>query len=417
MEPLVNPVREYAWGSRTVLAELRGAPTPSPRPEAELWLGAHPADPSRLRRAGGDRPLTDVIAEDPAGVLGAAVLDRFGPRLPYLMKVLAAAQPLSLQAHPDAARARERFAAGDPSYTDPHHKPELLVAVSTFRGLCGFRPPDRSAELLAALAVPALAPVVADLRAGDLAAAVTTLLTWPAADRPALLAAVTAALPDPADGLPGPATAPPLPGGATMSAAPPDPAAARPAGGGPFAAEYAMAAALAARYPADVGVVVALLLNLVALAPGEAIWMPAGNLHAYLSGTGIELMAASDNVLRGGLTPKHVDVPELLHVLRFTPLPDPVLRPEPVAPGVRRWAVPVPDFALYEVVLDAGRPQVELDAPGPRTLLCLTGAIEADDGAKPLPLAAGESAFGRAAAPPLRLRGAGTAYLATPGTP
>ncbi|GGK15404.1 putative mannose-6-phosphate isomerase ManA [Pilimelia terevasa] len=383
MEALANPVQGYAWGSRSVIAALQGRPVPSPGPEAELWIGAHPSAPSLVRRADGDRPLTDVIAADPAAVLGDAVLARFGARLPYLLKVLAAEQPLSLQAHPDQARARARFEAGDPSYVDPFHKPEVLVAVTEFRGLCGFREPGRSARLLGALAVPALEPVVAALAAGALRAAVEALLTWPAGERAALLGAVGAAL-----------------------------AARRP--GDRYAEEYATAAGLLARHPGDVGVVVALLLHHVTLAPGEAIWMPAGNLHAYLSGTGIELMAASDNVLRGGLTPKRVDVPELLHVLRFAPLADPVLRAVPVTRGVRCWPVPVEDFALYEVRLDAAHPAVELDVPGPRTLLCLSGAVEADDGDKPLRLAAGEAAFGPATAPPLRLSGAGTVYLATP---
>lgn len=383
MEALVNPVRRYAWGSRSVLAALQGRPVPSPEPEAELWIGAHPSAPSLVRRGDTRRPLGDVIAEDPARVLGADVVARFGPRLPYLLKVLAADRPLSLQAHPDADRAQAQYAQGHPSYVDPFHKPEVLVALSPFRGLCGFRDPRESAALLAALAVPELAPLVARLRAGSAREAVETLLTWPAATRAALLDAVVAAVKEqPADAA--------------------------------HAAEYAMAVDLAHRHPGDVGVVVALLLHYVQLAPGEAIWMPAGNLHAYLDGVGVELMAASDNVLRGGLTPKQVDVPELLRVLRFTPLPDPVLRAVQVAPGVRCWPVPVADFALHEVVLDAVRPRVSLTLSGPRTVLCVAGAVAVDDGAGAVRLATGEAAFGAATGAPLRLSGAGTVYLATP---
>lgn len=395
MERLRNPIRRYAWGSRSVLAGLQGRPVPSAEPEAELWIGAHPADPSVRERDG--TPLTDVIAKAPAEVLGPAVVDRFGPRLPYLLKVLAAAAPLSLQAHPDAGQAAAGYAAEEAAgvprdaprrrYVDPYHKPELLVAVSRFRALCGFREPAGSAALLAGLGVPGLAPVVAALRDGELATAVRWLLAYP--EPAALLAAVLAADP------------PPLVG------------------------------ELAAAYPGDVGVLVALLLNQVTLEPGEAIFMPAGNLHSYLQGTGVELMAASDNVLRGGLTPKHVDVPELLRVLRFEPLADPVLRPVPVAPGVVTWPVPVPDFGLHRVRLPAtsaaapaarsapaaDRPdgpvaRAELAPAGPRLVLCLAGRVGVDDGVAAITLRSGEVAFGSAGRP-LVMTGAGEAYVAS----
>src|SRR5690348_4479349 len=226
MERLTGQIRGYAWGSRTAIAALQGRPVPAPGPEAELWLGAHPDLPSSTVEG----PLDQRIAADPAGLLGDAVLGEFGARLPYLLKVLAAAEPLSLQAHPDTARARERYAAGDPNYRDACHKPELLVAVEEFDALCGFRPPARSAEVLAGLGVPALQPVVAQLSAGDLRAAVTSLLCWPEADREALVGAVAAAHGGPAHG---------------------------------GLAHGGLAADLAKRYPADMGVVVALLLNRV----------------------------------------------------------------------------------------------------------------------------------------------------------
>jgi mannose-6-phosphate isomerase len=361
-----------------VIAQLQGRPVPSPEPEAELWIGAHPADPS-VREPDGT-PLTEVIAAAPAEVLGTAVVDRFGPRLPYLLKVLAAGAPLSLQAHPDPAQAAEGYAAEEAAgvprdaphrrYVDPFHKPELLVAVSEFGALCGFAPPAATAQLLAGLGVPALAPVVAALRDGDLATAVRWLLTHP--EPAGLVVAVVAA------GAPVPA------------------------------------AELAAAYPGDVGVVVALLLNRVSLAPGEAIFMPAGNLHTYLHGTGVELMAASDNVLRGGLTPKHVDVPELLRLLRFEPLADPVRRPAPVAPGVVTWPVPVPDLALHRVRLADGVARAELAVTGPRLVLCLAGRVEADDGRAPITLAAGEAALGYPGHPVV-ISGAGEAYVASVG--
>ncbi|HEU5108086.1 MAG TPA: mannose-6-phosphate isomerase, class I, partial [Micromonosporaceae bacterium] len=326
--------------------------------------------------------LAALVEADPEGTLGAEVAARFGARLPFLLKLLAAAEPLSLQAHPDAERARERHAAGDPSYVDPYHKPELMVAVSEFDALCGFRQPALAADSLAALAVPKLDPVVSLLRGGDLRAAVAALLGWPAGERPDLVKEVAAAAVSRAE-----------------------------------LEEYAMVGRLAASYPDDVGVVVALLLNHVRLRPGEAIWMPAGNLHAYLSGTGMEIMATSDNVLRGGLTPKRVDVPELLRVLRFAPLADPLVRPEAVAPGVVTWPTPATEFKLFRVDLGGSAgpaTAAELRLDGPRTVFCLDGGVTVDDGS-PLALSAGAAAFGPAGRP-LRLTGAGTAFVATTNT-
>ncbi|MCP2326697.1 mannose-6-phosphate isomerase [Hamadaea flava] len=377
MRPLASPIQPYAWGSRTALATLQGRSVPSAGPEAELWIGAHPSAPARLPDG---RGLDEAIAADPRPALGPA-LDRFGPRLPYLLKVLAAEQPLSLQAHPDLPTAQAAFAAGHPSYVDANHKPELLVAATEFDALCGFQPASVGAARLAGLQLAKLDPVVRALAAGDLRSAVEQLLTWPDPDRAGLVADVVAA-----------------------------------AGEHP---EYAVARRLAAYYPGDVGVVVALLLNFVTLQPGEGIWMPAGNLHAYLRGTGVEIMAASDNVLRGGLTPKHVDVPELLRVLVFEPLPDPVLRPVRLAGGegwsVDTWPVPIEDFALRRVTLTGAA--VRLDPVGPRTLLCLSGEVVVADRAGSVDLKPGFAAFGNADAGQLELTGAGEVFLAEVSQP
>ncbi|MFY1668466.1 mannose-6-phosphate isomerase, class I [Plantactinospora sp. WMMB334] len=389
MEPLYGRIRDYAWGSRTVLAQLQGRPVPSEGPEAELWLGAHPGDPSTLHRGGAPLSLLDALAEDPGRWLGTDVVDRFGQRLPFLLKVLAPEAPLSLQAHPDTEQARAGYAAEttDPelthrNYVDPYHKPEMLVAVSPFRALCGFRDPVESAELLAAFGVPALAPVAGALRAGPdgLPEAVRTLLSWPDPERAGLVAAVAAA-----------------------------------EVGERFAPAAELARDLARRYPADPGVLVALLLNHVSLAPGEAIWMPAGNLHAYLHGAGVEILAASDNVLRGGLTPKHVDVRELLRVLRFEVLADPVVSPVPVAPGVVTWPVPVDDFALHGVRLDRRVGSARLAPRGPRIALCLAGEVSVADGAGSTLLRTGEAAIGRADGGQLTVSGDGELYVASVG--
>jgi mannose-6-phosphate isomerase len=363
-----------------VIAALQGRAAPSPEPEAELWIGAHPGDPSTLEPGG--PPLTELIAAAPEQVLSAGVVARFGPRLPYLLKLIAAASPLSLQAHPTAEQAAQGYAAEEAAgialdaahrrYVDPYHKPELLVAVSEFRALIGFRSPAVSGNLLAGLGVAALAPVVAALDRGDLRGAVTSLL-----DTPKPLELV-------------------------------DDVVAAAGTGCPVVGE------LAAAFPGDLGVVLALLLNQVTLAPGEASFVPAGCPHVYLRGTGVEIMAASDNVLRGGFTPKHVDVSELLRVLRFEQLAQPVRRPVPVAPGVVTWPVPVDELALHRVRLDERIPAAELDLPGPRTVLCLAGEIRVDDRVGQITLGPGEAGFGPAAGP-LALAGSGEAYVASVG--
>ncbi|AGL14680.1 mannose-6-phosphate isomerase, class I [Actinoplanes sp. N902-109] len=359
--PLTGVIRPYAWGSHTAIAEMQGRSAPTEDPEAELWLGAHPGDPSIVRGESGPVSLADLIEGDPKGQLGAEVVDEFGARLPYLMKLLAAEAPLSLQAHPDAEYAQRAFAAqqADPdapqNYTDAHHKPEMLVALTPFEALCGFRDPADAASALAEFGIDRLAPVVAALRTGvpGLAEAARTLLTWPADDRAALVAEAVAA-----------GTSP-------------------------------LVTTLAGFHPSDPGVLVALLLNHVRLQPGEALWMPAGNLHAYLKGTGVEIMAASDNVLRGGLTPKRVDVDELLRVLRFEVLADPVLPATEVSPGVTTWKVPAREFALFRLDLGPATPPLPLPPSGPRIVLGTKGEVyvaEAVDGT-PVDVAAGHAAY------------------------
>lgn len=381
MRALAGPIRGYAWGSRTFLSALRGADGPSPQPEAELWLGAHPSGPALADGV----PLSDVVAADPDGILGASVSSRFGPRLPYLLKLLAAAKPLSLQAHPDALQARAGYALeeavseGEPrNYVDPYHKPELLVAIEDFEALCGFRDPGETAELLSGFDVPALARVVAVLRTPypgpALRGAVELLMHWPAAERASLVGAVGEA-------------------------------GRRRAGSGQPA--FDLAARLADWYPGDVGVVLALLLNQVWLRPDEAVFMPAGNMHAYVRGAGVEIMAASDNVLRGGLTPKRVDVAELLHVLRYEVLVDPVLRPVSLAAGVVTWPTPAAEFALVKATADAGGPVVVLPGTGPRTVVCLAGRARCCAGDSVLELGPGQAAFAGADEPGLRLESLG----------
>jgi mannose-6-phosphate isomerase len=353
--PLDNPVQNYAWGSQHVIPELLGR-SPSGEPVAELWLGAHPAAPSRVRDGAARPGLHDVLAEDPS-LLGVEVQRRFG-QLPFLLKILAVDKPLSLQAHPSKSQAKVGFAAenaaGVPvdspirNYRDANHKPEQICALTPFDGLCGFRPVTATAEFLDALAAaapehPALAGhrdrLLAD---GGLRDVVTDLLSRSAAAIAGLLADLV-------------------------------PAARRLAGGGGrWAAEADWIVRLDEFYPGDRGTVIATLLNLVHLEPGEAMSLPAGELHAYLHGVGVELLANSDNVLRGGLTPKHIDVPALLGILALDAHPVDPIPAGPMVGGVREYPSPVADFALSRVELD-GTGAVDLPAGRPRILLCTGG--------------------------------------------
>jgi len=392
-------VRHYAWGSRTALAELTGRPLPTEHPEAEMWFGAHPAAPSVV--SGDSRTLLDVISGDPEGQLGA---DRSGDRLPFLIKLLAADQALSLQAHPTKQQAEEGFArenaegvplgASQRNYKDDNHKPELLVALTRFEALAGFRPLDRTRELLGALAVPDLAHTTAVLGSGDdaedLRALVTTWLTLPAATKRELVAV----------------TAPEC----RRLTAQVD------AGEAPewMRGPARVAGELAEQYPGDSGVLISLLLNHVVLEPGQALYLAAGKLHAYLGGTGVEIMANSDNVLRGGLTTKHIDVPELMRVMDFAPVIDPVCPRD--ADG--RFDVPVPDFALREVdngqVAPVAGPAVVLVGAGGAEL---SGAEGSDStGSAPTRLRPGQAVWVPAATGrDLQVTSLGRVFIATAG--
>ena len=387
MWQLTTTVRHYPWGSRTVIPDLLGEPTPAERPHAEMWVGAHPGGPSLLTDG---RPLDKAIAEEPEAMLGTAVLERFGPRLPFLLKVLAADTPLSLQAHPTTAQAEAGFAAeesagipiDDPTRTfkDPHHKPELLLALTTFEALCGFRPVEESLHCLAKLQVAELRPTLAALARGGLRAAIPQLLALDPDRRDELVRAVAES--------------------ASRFVAAHDPE---------FINTYRWAAALAEAYPGDPGVVISLMCNHLKLAPGEAVYLPAGNLHAYLSGAGVEVMASSDNVLRGGLTGKHVDLAALIEVLDFSDGKVPVLRPV-LGPGGLRYPVPVEEFDLTFCQL--GESAGTLTTRGPQVLLCTEGRAVLTSADGELVLEKGRSAFVPAAAP-VTAHGPAVLYRAT----
>ncbi|WP_207454714.1 mannose-6-phosphate isomerase, class I [Desertivibrio insolitus] len=389
---ITNTPRPFDWGSHTAIAELLGR-LPSGAPEAELWLGAHPGSPSVLH-GGGD--LASWLEQQGDEALGSH------PRLPFLLKVLAAESALSLQAHPSPEQARAGFerenAAGVPidaphrNYRDPYAKPELIVAVSDrFEALAGFRDTDDTRLILDHLLEADAAsaePRPRELqelrdRLGDLRDA----FAWLATRGPGVTELVERVSELVVD-----------------------------ITGGPYAREFETVRELAAKYPGDPGVVGSLLLNRVTLARGEALYLPAGNIHAYLHGLGIELMSASDNVLRGGLTPKHVDVDELLEVLDFRPLPAPYLEPEIPAPGIRVFRPDVPDFVLAHISLvPGGATDAGYELTGPAIALCTHGTVELEGATSSLTLERGDAVFITPDEAALTFEGAGTVYLATTG--
>ncbi|MBE1515706.1 mannose-6-phosphate isomerase, class I [Nesterenkonia halotolerans] len=419
---MINPVREYAWGSTTAFSELFGwASSASPR--AEIWMGAHPGDPSSLELGpeGGDMDAASAVADgadlaDPAVLAESAArsvtlpeyLQRSGEAsgsFPFLLKVLAAEQPLSIQSHPTRARAQAGFAAEEAtglpldaptrSYKDPNAKPELIVALTEFSALCGFRPYAEAAAELSGLvqalggdageSAPGVSAVVSRLQqhvaAQDYSRALEQLLRSARAEATAAAGELSALL---ADGR---------------------------LGAGLSADAAQMLQHVAQDFPRDPGIFVTLLLNRLLLAPGESIYLPAGNLHAYLHGVGVEIMANSDNVLRGGLTSKHLDVDELLKVTDCEVLPVPhcpvqETGPQEVAseqadpsgptpPRRLRYEAPFEEFQLEQYEFPG---EATLDAPGHGILLCTAGEItlsapEASETLRMLTLTPGTSAF------------------------
>ncbi|MER6782876.1 MULTISPECIES: mannose-6-phosphate isomerase, class I [unclassified Streptomyces] len=382
MDRLTNTIRPYAWGSTTAIPGLLGV-EPTGEPQAEMWMGAHPGAPSRLDRGAGVTTLADVIAADPERELGAAAVTKFGPRLPFLLKLLAAGAPLSLQVHPDLEQAEAGYAdeeyrgipadAAHRNYKDPNHKPEMICALTPFDGLCGFRPPLEAAGLLEGLGVDSLKPYADLLRAHPEEAALREMLTAVlTADRAEMARTVAEA-------------------GAAIERL-----------GGP----YAPYAPLVHHFPGDPGVIAAMLLNHVRLQPGEAMFLGAGVPHAYLDGLGVELLANSDNVLRAGLTPKHVDVPELLKIVRFEPGDPAVQRPE--GNGEEVYESPVDEFRLSRFALAPGAAPHLLPDAAPQILLCTAGRPKAGE----LALSPGESVF-VPAGEKVELSGIGTVFRAT----
>jgi len=366
-------------------------------------MGAHPSAPSGVQRPGGRTTLDVVIAADPVGELGPLCADEFGGRLPFLLKVLAAETALSIQVHPSRAQAEAGFLAenerglapGDKSrnYVDDWPKPEILCALTPFEVLAGMRAPADAAALLEELQVPELDPITATLAGATgpqaLTEALAAILAWPDGRRVALVDDVVRGC------------------------------AAAAARGGPYAAACAATVRVSGEHQGDLGVIASLLLRHSVLQPGQAVFLPAGGLHAYLHGTGVELLGNSDNVVRAGLTPKHIDVPELLK-LTDPAVAVPVLEPRPLGGGVFGYDSPVPEFRLYRAQL--GGAEAELPGPGgPRIVLVTEGTAVlqasggAGDGGGGLTLGRGESCFLSAADGVVTATGPASVFIAATG--
>jgi mannose-6-phosphate isomerase len=390
---LNNSVQEYAWGSKTAIAELLGNPEPSPVPQAELWMGAHPKAPSLVVTPEVDIPLNGFIDADPENVLGAATARRFENRLPYLFKVLAAAKPLSIQAHPDLAQARQGFErenrigidikAPERNYRDANHKPECICALTDYWAMNGFRESEDIARRMQTLCPVTLNDIIdRTLPEGtvDLRRFFEALMTMETSARRQVVSEALENL--------------------------------------PILSENddtgTWIQRLQDEYPYDIGVLSPSILNLVCLKPGQAMFLPAGQLHAYLEGVGIELMANSDNVLRGGLTPKHVDVTELMRVLNFKATRLEILLPEPVSTTEKVYRTAADEFELSVIDTENSRPHANNRRDAVQILLCTAGRATlsrpADSGK--IEVRKGTCLLVKADAPAFQIEGEATFYRA-----
>lgn len=363
-----NPIQGYDWGSHDALTTLFGIPNPAGKPQAELWMGAHPNGCSEVTLAGDVQKLSTLIESAPAAVLGDATVARFGS-LPFLFKVLCAEKALSIQVHPSKAQAEAGFAreeaagispkAANRNYKDPNHKPELVFALTPYQAMNGFRAIPAILALFDAMALPALAELTAALRQSQDEAGLQhffhQMLILDGARKEEALTGLL-----------------------TYAAARQDDE------------TFALITSLAAQYPGDVGLFSPLLLNVVTLQPGQAMYLDACTPHAYVRGTGLEIMANSDNVLRAGLTPKYIDVAELLDCTRCLPKPDDQILLAPHLEGaVQHFEVPVPDFTFS--VYPAG--EHALTTASAEILFAIDGTVTLQQGEQSLRLEKGQSAF------------------------
>ena len=382
MQKPINSVQNSAWGSTTALTDLYGIPNPKNLPMAEMWMGAHPKSSSKIEDASGQaRSLRDVIDADKAALLGDKVAQRFG-ELPFLFKVLCADQPLSIQVHPNKQASEIGFAkenaagipldAAERNYKDPNHKPELVFALTPFLAMNAFREFSEIISLLQPVAGAnnAIAHFLENPNADALSQLFASLLNMQGEEKSHALAVLKAAL-DSQQGEP-----------------------------------WETIRLISEFYPDDSGLFSPLLLNVVKLNPGEAMFLFAETPHAYLQGVALEVMANSDNVLRAGLTPKYIDIPELVANVKFVAKPAAELLTQPVKNGAELdFPIPVEDFAFS--LHDLSQTETTIVQESAAILFCVEGEATLHKGEQHLVLKPGESAFVAANESPVSVSGTG----------
>nr|WP_192867663.1 mannose-6-phosphate isomerase, class I [Thaumasiovibrio occultus] len=369
-----NVIQDYAWGSTTSVNELFGIANPEGKPQAEIWMGAHPNGCSQIWVDGEWQSLATMIANAPDAMIGAATQATFG-ELPYLFKVLAADKALSIQVHPSKAQAETGFAkeeaaglaasAANRNYKDPNHKPELVFALTPYLAMNGFRELPEMIALFEQVNVAEIEELVAALKQGSdakaLAAFFHAMLSLDGERKDGALAALMSYANAHADDK-----------------------------------LCALLIDLETQYPGDIGLFAPLMLNVVMLAPGEAMFLDACTPHAYIKGTGLEIMANSDNVLRAGLTPKFMDVEELVACTRFESMPVGEILTQPLMEaGISHFPVPVNDFKISvyqgEHALRTDSAEILLAIDAPMTLRCGEAMLTVEKGHSAfVPAATGE---------------------------
>ncbi|WP_070970495.1 mannose-6-phosphate isomerase, class I [Vibrio sonorensis] len=367
--PMHNVIQDYAWGSRTSVSQLFGFANDNQQPQAEVWMGAHPNGCSHVEVAGESLLLSDFIAYDPQKVLANAY-HAFG-ELPYLFKILAAEKALSIQVHPSKTQAEEGFAreekagielkAFDRNYKDPNHKPELVYALTSYQAMNGFRNFEEIITLFKKLNSRALAPLVTQFQASPDSAGLEQFFS-------ALLSLEQQVRKTAVDELLD------------------------------FASRntdeeiWRLILELAEQYPGDIGLFCPLMLNVLTLNPGEAMYLDAQTPHAYIKGTGLEIMANSDNVLRAGLTPKYMDVKELVKCTRFEPkLFDSLLITPEVHNNVQSYFVPIKDFKFSVI---NGAQSLHIDSTSADILLAIdSDVLISHKNGEQLTISKGQSVF------------------------
>ena len=390
---LKNPVQNYPWGSTTDIPKLLGIQGQDRQPVAELWLGAHPKAPSTVLGEQWEQSLVELIQAESDTVLGADTVKRFGPRLPFLLKVLAAEKALALQVHPTEAQATDGFerenalgrqlGAPERNYWDRNHKPELICALGSFECLVGFRSVTEIAVELKSLELKTVEEEIerfTRLQNPDaLRRLFESIMSMGRGRKQRLVQEVVKK--------------------------------AMTAKGG----RYTWIVELHRQYPGDIGVVSPLFLNLLTLHTGQAVYLAPGTVHAYLGGLGIEVMANSDNVARGGLSARHVDRPEFLRILRYNDRPIEPLNPVEVGRGLDGYEVPVSDFRLFRIRLNRGVRYTSEQNRAVEILICTRGKakLRVDAHGAAYGIRRGDSFLVPASSPAYTIEGEGTLFKAT----